>query len=161
MMENLESQRASSSPYLSDLNTPKDYSLASLELCIQIDKTIQSNVTPISRSMKLKFGVDRLLSNTSEIERNDQTLRFSEDNNDVNMGIVPEQNGDNHHLGLNLLHQQLIQSTSGISGHILKPFPLRFGNNHNSKFNKNYLRNLNNLINALNDLAMTFYALPI
>lgn len=133
-MENLESpQRVSSSPFLSDLNTPKDYSLASLELCIQSDKINQNNITPISRSMKLKFGVDRLLSNTSETERIERSVMLSEDNNNINMGIVPEQNSDNHHLGLNLLHQQLIQSTSGISGHILKPFPLRFGNNHNSK----------------------------
>lgn len=111
-MENLESP----SSYSSDINTPKDYSLSSLDLCIK------DSDPPISRSMKLKFGVERLLSNNTSSEISNKN---EEDDNNHDDAVPLSED-----LGLNLLHQQLLQSTPSL---ILKPFPLRFGNNQNSK----------------------------
>lgn len=104
-------------------NVPKDYSLTTLDLCNKNDKREITEV-PMSKSMKLNFGVERLLANCDKSERKSPRNfpPLISDNIEPNFT-------DN--FGLNLLQQQLIHNSDG---NLLKPFPLRFGSNHNSKY---------------------------
>lgn len=103
-------------------NVPKDYSLSTLEMCNKSEIT----EVPMSKSMKLNFGVERLLAHCEKNERN-SPRNFASHQISDNV----ETNQMDNHMGLNLLHQQLIHSTDG---NLFKPFPLRFGSNHNRKF---------------------------
>lgn len=139
----------------SDFNQPKDYSLSSPELALKSDLVEPNNNTVVSKSMKLNFGVDRLLSkcdkkfdkvqivdemliNRNLIDKNlyppcanDHELLLNLSANNVHS--QPEI-GSNQ-LGINLLHQQLTQMNNGLSSQnfVLKPFPIRFGRNHNGE----------------------------
>jgi hypothetical protein len=98
------------------LNVPKDYSISALDYCTQNELT-ELNSEKSKSTVKLKFGVDRLLSKSSDNERNS-----SERNPNNNLGLVLSS------------HAQLMSSTStSFHTQILKPFPLRFGATHNSK----------------------------
>jgi hypothetical protein len=105
-------------------NVPKDYSLSTLDLCNKNDKREITEV-PMSKSMKLNFGVERLLSNCEKSDRK-SPRHFPPPHISDNI----ETNLSDSHMGLNLLQQQLINNSDG---NLLKPFPLRFGSNHNRK----------------------------
>ncbi|XP_070493561.1 uncharacterized protein H2.0 isoform X2 [Chironomus tepperi] len=92
-----------------------------------------NNNNTVSKSMKLNFGVDRLLSKSDdklikqidEIKDKGVFLNLVQNNTETETG--------NNYQGLNLLHQQLINTNiNGLSNQncILKPFPLRFGYMH-------------------------------
>lgn len=138
----------------SDFNSPKDYSLSSTDMTVK-SELIETNNNTISKSMKLNFGVERLLSKCDKkFDRNhiiDEMLtkRNLSDKNTfsqcVNQGVNDHEVllnlsanrpeiGSNQ-LGINLLHQQLTHINSGLSNQnfVLKPFPIRFGRNHNGK----------------------------
>lgn len=137
-----------------DINQPKDYSLSSVDVTLKSDP-VEANNNTISKSMKLNFGVERLLSKCDNriekvhvvdetlINRNliDKSLYAPNANDHAvllnlsasNVHSQPEI-GSNQ-LGLNLLHQQLTQINNGMANQsfVLKPFPIRFGRNHNGK----------------------------
>lgn len=74
----------------------------------------------LSTSMKLNFGIDRLL--------NDKNI--CTDETSLNRNLINE-NGANQ-WGLNLFHQQFSQNLLNNPNFVLKkPFPLRFGGNTN------------------------------
>lgn len=106
-------------------NVPKDYSLSTLDLCNKNDKREITEV-PMSKSMKLNFGVERLLADCEKSERKSPRNFPSPQISDN----IESNQSDNNQMGLNLLQQHLIHNSDG---NLLKPFPLRFGSNHNSK----------------------------
>jgi hypothetical protein len=148
---------------------PKDYSLSSLDISAKNNININNNNSgfeannnhmPMSKSMKLNFGVERLLSKRDDKERINKNIIYKNiNNNDDDEMLVNKKSAEkdeslvynnnnniiesanvsgNHQLGLNLLHQQLIHAdnTNGLTNHqnfILKPFPIRFGRNHNGE----------------------------
>lgn len=141
----------------SDINLPKDYSLSSSDTTVKSEPIEQNNNVTISKSMKLNFGVDRLLSKCDKkfdrthivdemlIDRNliDKNL-FVPCANDhevlLNLSAnTPHSQTEigNNQLGINLLHQQLTHINNGLSNQnfVLKPFPIRFGRNHNGMQN--------------------------
>lgn len=143
----------SSDNIMMDINKPTDYSLSSSETKLKSDineannnksNNNNSNSNTISKSMKLNFGVERLLSRkedednkkiyTKLDESKDKGLLINVVTNNVNI------ESDNSFQGLNLLHQQLMNTNiNGLANQncILKPFPLRFGKNHNGRIQIN------------------------
>ena len=142
----------------SDINSPKDYSLSSSDMTVK-SELIENNNT-ISKSMKLNFGVERLLSKCDKkfdrnqfidemfINRNlnDKNLFAQYANQSVNdhevllnLSANQPEIGSNQ-LGINLLHQQLTHINNGLSNQnfVLKPFPIRFGRNHNGKICRHF-----------------------
>lgn len=141
----------------SDINLPKDYSLSSTDMSVK-SETIETNNNTISKSMKLNFGVDRLLSKCDKkFEKNHiieemisnrnliDRSSFTQCGNDHEILLNLSANNVNNQpdigsnqLGINLLHQQLTHmNNNGLSSSpnfILKPFPIRFGRNHNGEF---------------------------
>jgi hypothetical protein len=139
----------------SDLNLPKDYSLSSSEVTVKSD-TIEPNNNTISKSMKLNFGVDRLLAKCDKKFESNHILDdmlmnrknlYSPCASDhevlLNLSasnIHQQAEIGSNQLGINLLQQQLSHLSNGLSsqgGFVLKPFPIRFGRNHNGKEAKN------------------------
>lgn len=110
---------------------PKDYSLSS-------PMSVKSEINEISKSMKLSFGVDRLLSKCEKkFERKLNGENFTIANNEIS-SANDEQNIskiESNRLGINLLHQQLTNANNGFlhNNYLLKPFPLRFGRNENGE----------------------------
>lgn len=152
-MDSLETESFCSNSS-SDINSPKDYSLSSSEITVK-SELIEPNNNTISKSMKLNFGVDRLLSKCDKkFERNRliddiQLMRELSDKHSFTQCASPTVNdhevllnlsanqpeiGSNQ-LGINLLHQQLTNLNNGLTSQnfVLKPFPIRFGRNHNGK----------------------------
>jgi hypothetical protein len=145
-MDYMDSESACSTNS-SDINLPKDYSLSSLDLCTKSERYETNNnnnsinvTTPVSKSMKLNFGVERLLSK-KDYEKSERPVYIpSVNDNDslINLSANSQypENGSNQ-LGINLLHQQLIHTDNnnelGNQNLVLKPFPLRFGRNHNGE----------------------------
>lgn len=143
----------------SDINLPKDYSLSSSasDMTVRSDTTEANNNT-ISKSMRLNFGVERLLSKCDKkFDRNhiiDEMLisrslidkkLYAPCATDSEMLLNLSANNvhsqteiGSNQLGINLLHQQLSHINNGLSNQsfVLKPFPIRFGRNHNGKQNK-------------------------
>lgn len=141
----------------SDINLPKDYSLSSTDMSVK-SESIETNNNTISKSMKLNFGVDRLLSKCDKkFERNhmiDELLinrnlveksPFTQCANDHEILLNLSANNNqpdigSNQLGINLLHQHLTHmNNNGLSSNqnfVLKPFPIRFGRNHNGKIGK-------------------------
>lgn len=138
----------------SDINSPKDYSLSSSDMTVKSEQ-IEPNNNIISKSMKLNFGVERLLSKCDKkFERNHiiDEMILSRNPCDKNSFVQYTNQGVNDHevllnlsanqpdigsnqLGINLLHQQLTHINSGLTNQnfVLKPFPIRFGRNHNGE----------------------------
>jgi hypothetical protein len=138
----------------SDLNLPKDYSLSSSDLSVKSDSRETNNNT-ISKSMKLNFGVDRLLAKCDKkFEKNlinddsftsrsfiDSKIEYSQCVNDqdvllnLSASVQHQTEIGSNQLEMNLLHQQLSQLNNGLSSQsfVLKPFPIRFGRNHNGE----------------------------
>ncbi|CAG9803956.1 unnamed protein product [Chironomus riparius] len=124
-----------------DINLPRDYSLSSSDIRLKSDmneannnNSNNNNNHTLSKSMKLNFGVERLLSknydklNKHIDESKDKGMLLNLVSNNI------ETDTGNNYQGLNLLHQQLINTNiNGLPNQncILKPFPLRFGKNHN------------------------------
>jgi len=126
-------EKFSSDNKIMDINIPRDYSLSSSDIRLKSDMNEANNNT-LSKSMKLNFGVERLLS-----RNDDKLITQIEENKDkgVLLNLVSnntETDTGHNYQGLNLLHQQLI-NTNGLPNQncILKPFPLRFGKNHNGR----------------------------
>lgn len=126
-------EKFSSNNKIMDINIPRDYSLSSSDIRLKSEMNEANNNT-LSKSMKLNFGVERLLS-----RNDDKLITQIEENKDKGLllNLVSnntETDTGHNYQGLNLLHQQLI-NTNGLSNQncILKPFPLRFGKNHNGR----------------------------
>lgn len=127
----------------SDINLPKDYSLSSSDVTVKGD-SIEANNNTISKSMKLNFGVERLLAKCDKIDKNKSDDILINDRNFyahcandhevlLNLSATnPSEIGSNQ-LGINLLHQQLINNGLSNQSLVLKPFPIRFGRSHNGK----------------------------
>lgn len=122
-----------------DINLPRDYSLSSSDVRLKSDMNEannNNNNNSISKSMKLNFGVERLLS-----KNDDKLIKQIDDIKDkgVLLNLVSnntETDTGNNYQAFNLLHQQLINTNiNGLPNQncILKPFPLRFGKNHNGR----------------------------
>lgn len=124
----------------SDVNLPKDYSLSSSDVKSEL---IELNNNTVSKSMKLNFGVERLLAKCDKkfdhkIRLADELLInrnfYSQSDHEVLLNLSANNShsqpdiGSNQ-LGINLLHQQLSNQQSMV----LKPFPVRFGRSHNGK----------------------------
>lgn len=144
----------------SDFNQPRDYSISSSDMTVKSELVEPNNNIVVSKSMKLNFGVDRLLSKCDKkfdrtqivdemlINRNliDKTLYPPCNDHEVLLNLSANNShsqaeiGSNQ-LGINLLHQQLTQINNGLSSQsfVLKPFPIRFGRNHNGKIAKKKL----------------------
>lgn len=138
----------------SDINLPKDYSLSSTDISLKND-VIEANNNTISKSMQLNFGVDRLLSkcdkkfdknqivdemlvNRSLIDKSMYAPCASDSEMLLNLSannVLNQAEIGSNQLGINLLHQQLTHMNNGLSNQnfVLKPFPIRFGRNHNGK----------------------------
>lgn len=141
----------------SDINLPRDYSLSSTENSSVKSETIETNNNTISKSMKLNFGVDRLLSKCDKkFERNHIIEEMLMNRNLIDKSQFPQCANDHeallnlsannihnqpdigsNQLEINLLHQQLTHmNNNGLSPNqnfVLKPFPIRFGRNHNGR----------------------------
>lgn len=136
----------------SDINLPKDYSLSSSSDITVKSEAIETNNNTISKSMRLNFGVERLLAKCDKkfdkkhiidemlISRSliDKNLYNNDSEMLLNLSASnvhsPTEIGSNQ-LGINLLHQQLTHMNGGLTnqGFVLKPFPIRFGRNNNGE----------------------------
>lgn len=117
-----------------DRNLPMDYSLTSQELGV-LSVTNEAKIITHSKSMKLNFGVERLLSKSSDNDK-----KIYENKNTAIVDFVTSDleldSNANCSQGLNLLQQQLINTNlNGLNNQncLLKPYPLRFGKSHNGE----------------------------
>ncbi|CRK96921.1 CLUMA_CG010431, isoform A [Clunio marinus] len=153
-MDSMETESVCSNSS-SDINIPKDYSLSSTDMNMK-SNSVETNNNTISKSMKLNFGVERLLSKCDrQIEKEDPIDDMIMNKNLINKNIyspnvhdnevllnlsannINEPEIGNHQLEINLLHQQLTHINNGLANQnfVLKPFPIRFGRNHNGRVN--------------------------
>lgn len=157
----METETESFSSSNSDI-LPKDYSLCSM---IVQNEVKEKSVT--SKSMKLNFGVDRLLAKCDKkVERNQLSENFFTLSPSENEQIV--QKLGNNQMQLNLLHQQLTNTNSRFlnNNFVLKPFPLRLERNengrkkHSLKLNKAfYLNQMNLFVKSFNSLHIWYRSL--
>lgn len=153
-MDSLETESFCSNSS-SDFNQPKDYSLSSSEMSVKSELIEPNNNSiVVSKSMKLNFGVDRLLSKCDKKFDKPRLVDEMLNRNQFDKSLYPPCANDqdvllnlsannthsqteigNNQLGINLLHQQLTQMNNGLSSQnfVLKPFPIRFGRNHNGE----------------------------
>lgn len=139
----------------SDINLPKDYSLSSSDISMKCE-VIETNNNTISKSMLLNFGVERLLSKCDKkFDRNHIIDEMLTNRNAIDKNLLTPSANDHevllnlsannvhnqpeigsNQLGINLLHQQLTHINNGLLSNqnfVLKPFPIRFGRNHNGE----------------------------
>ena len=146
----------------SDINSniPKDYSCTSSSEAIMKSDQLETNN---NKTVKLNFGVDRLLSkcdtNVDLLEESlnrkliDKNMIIygvnnninNNNNNDNNIGInglfnnnnfhsLNLNDGGSHQLGINLLQHQFPHFSMGSNQNfILKPLPIRYGRSHNGE----------------------------
>lgn len=128
-------------------DVPRDYSLSSSEKCYKkedieeigsdINKNINNNNNLLSKSMKLNFGVERILLKNYENKKMKISISKNQSVEEYeNIKVIPDSKETENNSEFKTLNQQMIyEDINGLTNqnYILKPFPIRYTRNDKGK----------------------------